>query len=460
MRPPEFLRSDDLPPMSRLSFVWEQRYFLLWGCVTGAVEGNIAAIVAKKTFEAPDALASFIWGLPITMNLVNLVWGAWLRGRRIVPTLRLLTLCAAVCVASIALTPRTWGVVGALIFAAQLALTHFLFSGLLTVRVAIWRANYPPSHRARITGRIQTLRFLIVLAGGAIVSTLFDVNPDSYRLIYIAVAALGLSSVIVAGRLRIRGEARALAHQRESETPRGGPRGIVASLREAGAILRGDRAFARYMAAQFLLGSANFFTDGVLVTELSGRMEFGYYFTNLFMLQIPTVLMLVAIRPWSQYIDRRGVVRFRVVSTALWLASYACVCAAMLLAQYGAAAWLWAALALLAAGRIINGVCRGGGSLAWSLGHLHFARPEQAEIYMGIHVGLTGLRGLLMPNIGAAVNALAGNASFAIPVALAAIALWMFRRIDHDTRTGLITPQGDAFRGRLVRPEQLPGSPT
>jgi len=41
-----------------------------------------------------------------------------------------------------------------------------------------------------------------------------------------------------------------------------------------------------------------------------------------------------------------------------------------------------------------------GGALAYNLGHLHFAHPDQAEIYMGIHVTLSGLRGLVMPGLG------------------------------------------------------------
>ena len=40
------------------------------------------------------------------------------------------------------------------------------------------------------------------------------------------------------------------------------------------------------------------------------------------------------------------------------------------------------------------GVARGGGSLAWQLGHNDFARADQLSAYMGIHVTLTGVRGL------------------------------------------------------------------
>ena len=47
-----------------------------------------------------------------------------------------------------------------------------------------------------------------------------------------------------------------------------------------------------------------------------------------------------------------------------------------------------------------KGLGLGGGALAWNLGHLHFAHPQEAEVYMGVHVTLTGVRGLIMPFVG------------------------------------------------------------
>ena len=46
------------------------------------------------------------------------------------------------------------------------------------------------------------------------------------------------------------------------------------------------------------------------------------------------------------------------------------------------------------------GIARGGGSLAWQLGHNDFAKPDQLSAYMGIHVTLTGVRGAIAPFLG------------------------------------------------------------
>lgn len=427
----DFLQSRDIPLMSRPSYIAELRYYLLWSLLVGAIEGNIAGIVAKKTFLAPDWLTSVIWALPVSANLVNLLWGVWLRGRRLVPSVRMLTIVVAIAVASVALISPAWGGWAAAAFAVQLTTVHLLMSGLLSLRVAIWRANYPKEDRARITARLQTVRMLFILLSSASINALFDHSPELYRWIYPGVAVVGLCSLIPLRRLRIRGESRFLRAIR-SAGPDGGTAGWLSGLREAGAILRHDRPFARYMVAQFVMGSANFFTDAVLLTVLAGGLGLGYFTTSLLMIQIPVVVMLVAIRFWAPYFDRVGVVQFRVRNSGMWVASYVFVVAAMLCIEFAGTRWSGLALGLLVIGRLVNGMCRGGGMLAWSIGHLHFARPEQAELYMGIHVGLTGLRGLVIPPLGTLTNHLIGNLSFLVALGLSLVAFVLFWRMARE----------------------------
>ena len=57
-------------------------------------------------------------------------------------------------------------------------------------------------------------------------------------------------------------------------------------------------------------------------------------------------------------------------------------------------------LLLLGAGRFILGLARGGGSLAWNLGHNDFASQKLLAAYMGAHVTLTGIRGAVAPFVG------------------------------------------------------------
>lgn len=420
-----------IPPLARHSYAVEFRHLLLWSIVAGAIEGNIAGIVAYKTFHASPLLTSIVWAVPVFMNTLNLFWSVVIRGRPRVRMMLLLAAAVTACVLSLAVIPSQPAWAGWL-FAAQMALTHFFFSGLTTLRSSIWNANYPASHRGRVVGRLQTLRLLMVMLSGGLIAWLFDAEPGLYRWVYPAVAAVGLVSLIPARRLRVRGEPRAL-RERNGRGAGGRIRDeIRAGLREAAEILRTDRRFARYMNAQFLLGAASFSTDSLLVRTIPEKLGVGYYTSSLLMLQLPLIVMLLSIRFWAPLFDRVGAVHFRVRNSAAWLAVYVLTTAAMLLVAYGDASWRWAAVTLLVLGRVAQGFSQAGGAIAWSIGHLHFASDHRADLYMGIHVALTGVRGMLMPVLSVWLNALVGNVSFAISILLAGAALILFRRLAAD----------------------------
>jgi hypothetical protein len=244
---------------------------------------------------------------------------------------------------------------------------------------------------------------------------------------------LALVSLIPLRRFRIRRERREIRayrrHLTETASVAGTRTGLWTGVKEAGSILRHDHAFRRYMVAQFTLGSANFFTDPVLLVVITGQLGLDYLSANLIMAIIPGVCSWLAIRFWAPYFDRVGVLRFRVVNCAVWVGAYACTAASMLIIGTNAAAHLGIAIAILVPARILKGIGHGGGTIAWSIGHLHFARRNQVDLYMSIHVGLTGVRALSMPFVGLLANYLLGNASFTIAIAIAFAALLLYRRL-------------------------------
>ena len=429
----DFLRSDDIPPVARRAFALERAHYIGWALVLGAIEGNLAGIVATKTFHASRILASVVWAAPIFMMSINIFWGVVIRGRPRVPLLVLLTACAALLVSSISFTSPDWQPWGGWIFAGQIGLTHLFVTGIVTLRSSIWQVNYPHSHRGRIVGRLQTIRFLFVPLSGVAVAAAFDTNPAYYRLVYPGAALLALLSLIPLRRFRIRRERREIREYQRHLTQTAGiagtRTGLWTGVKEAGSILRHDHAFRRYMAAQFTLGSANFFTDPVLLVIVTRQLGLDYLPANLIMAIIPGVCSWLAIRFWAPYFDRVGVLRFRVVNCAVWVAAYACITASMLIIGTNAATHFGIVIAILVLARILKGIGHGGGIIAWSIGHLHFARRNQVDLYMSIHVGFTGLRALSMPFLGLLANHLLGNASFAIAIAIAFAALLLYRRL-------------------------------
>lgn len=444
----DFLRIDDIPRMSRRNYLYERRHVLIWGLFAGMVEGNTASIVAAKTFHGSPLLVTTVWTTPMVANMLTIIWGVLARGRSKVRLMTHLGLAATFFVASIAFTPSSPAWSGWL-FAAQLLMARVFLAGVVTLRSSLWQANYPESHRARIAGRIQRLRALMALMVVASVSSLFDWDPSTYHYVYPAAALLGAIAILLLQRVRVRGEKREIADCRRQLTGAGGSphRTLASGLQEAARILREDRDFARYCAAQFCLGSANFMIDPVLAFIVTRQLGLSYFASSALLDQVPVIFLLVSIPYWAAYFDRAGVLQFRVVNSIVWLASFILSALAIALVQFGGlpippdssagvvryhGAWVTAAIVLLFIARPLAGLGSGGGSIAWNLGHLRFAGRHNAEIYMAIHVSLTGLRGIIMPFVGKFAYQLVGSGSFVAAAALGFAALIQFRRLARE----------------------------
>jgi hypothetical protein len=90
---------------------------------------------------------------------------------------------------------------------------------------------------------------------------------------------------------------------------------------------------------------------------------------------------------WSRLLDRMHIIRFRTFHCWTFVATTITILLAVALRQ-PQLLWLSAAL---------QGVAIGGGVLGWNLGHHDFAPLELTSQYMGVHVTLTGIRGLIGP---------------------------------------------------------------
>ena len=179
-----------LPYLSRRNYYYEFNYLMPWALLAAMVEGNLASVVVAKTFSGSDFLVAAAQASPVGALLFSMVWGMLCVGR---PKLRLASLfgaAVALCAATVILTPHSTR--GGILFVVQMACAQIFLSGVVTVRSALWKHNYPPHARGKITARLQSVRMLtsvIVLAGA---SALFDHDAGLYRYVYPAAAASGL----------------------------------------------------------------------------------------------------------------------------------------------------------------------------------------------------------------------------------------------------------------------------
>ena len=223
----------------------------------------------------------------------------------------------------------------------------------------------------------------------------------AYRMIYPAAALFGLVGIVALQRLTVRGERAELKRLQEGDgvVPLRA-RSLIRMFAVSARILRTDTRFSHYILAQLCVGVANQLTLAVVVMLISQDLDIGfaagYWVSTALIVGLPKLLLLGSISRWGRLFDRLGVVRFRVVNVMCWISSLSFGLLATLVIVYrdilGPGFVIWAVL-LFAIRGLLYGLGMGGGRLAWNIGHLHFSRSEEAEIYMGIHVSLTGIRG-------------------------------------------------------------------
>jgi hypothetical protein len=336
------------------------------------------------------------------------------------PKRKLFTLFAlgSVCFAGLAgaASPTSGGAVW---FVAHMAAAQIFLAGVVTVRSAVWKLNYPREFRGQITARIQRIRSIGSVTAVLIAGGMLDHDPHSYRLIFPIAALFGLWGVRLSTFIRVRGERPGAAGLRQASgegRSRGGwtePFALSSLLSPAQVlgqmvrVLREDRRFARYCVAQSLTGISNHMTIAVAVAIVTQRLdpgnEWGFWMSTALVTALPHLAMLGSIGRWGRMFDAVGVLRFRVINVCCWGAGVLFGLGGALVLEgadrLGAASFPLAVL-LFAFRGVANGLGQGGGALAWNLGHLDFTEDDRAEIYMGIHVSLTGLRGLIAPFVG------------------------------------------------------------
>ena len=362
----------------------EKLYEFSMPVAIGLMEGGFAAVVAAKAFDAPAWIIAVVSAAPMFGNLSSLLWSRLAAGRPKVALVLALQALVVLCVAAIALSPRSNIGLGMLLVAV--VLSRLVIAGIVTVRSVIWSLNYERSSRARSTARLQaitSLMFVLVMGIGALV---MDAHPESFRILYAVGVLCGCLGVWAYSGVEVRGERRQRVRERRDQRDESGRSGFFG-------ILKTDKLYARYQTHQFIAGFASMLIEPPLVYLVSKQIGASYFQSIGIVMLIPFLLYLATIQLWARWLDRVHVAEFRAKQNVLWVIGF-------LVMAWGAFTF---SLVWLVVGRILAGVVSAGGSLAWQLGHNDFAPKEQLSAYMAVHVTLTGLRGAIAPFLGMAL---------------------------------------------------------
>jgi MFS family permease len=376
-----------MPPLARVHYRREVGAWLLLSTMMVAVAGGVVGVIAKNAFAGAveerwlNLAVALLTGAQAYAHLSSFLWASLSQGRHKIRFLVGLQVAAGLLVGLIALAPvNGWGL---LIFTGGAVLTQACWSGIITLRTAVWRANYARNARAKVMGKIATFQAITMAVTGLLIGLAMRHNPAAFHLLYPLAAVFGLAGAGLYSRMRMRGHRALRAAERREP---GGRLGAV-SPRQLWRIVHRDRPFRLYLILMMILGFGNHMVNAPLVIMLRDVFGYGYVVGILITTSISMIIMPLSIPVWARMLDRRHIVEFRAVHS--WM--FALVIAVLLLAvMLRLPALLWVAA-------VLRGVAFGGGVLGWNLGTHDFASDADASRYMGVHVTLTGVRGLIAP---------------------------------------------------------------
>ena len=205
-------------------------------------------------------------------------------------------------------------------------------TGTVTMRAALWNANYPQWVRGQLSARVQIARALTQLAAVGVGAAILDANPASYRWLYPSVAVVGALAIYFLRFLHVRGERRALLPNETPDearlTERVNVRAAFSPMRlmsGASRVLRADDRFRHYCIAQMFAGFANLTIRSVVVVviaqELLHDMPAAFWMSAVLLDVLPKLVMMGTMGRFAVYYDRVGVLRFRVLHAVYWMVS-------------------------------------------------------------------------------------------------------------------------------------------
>jgi MFS family permease len=395
------------PLLARRSYALELGATLFFAITLIVIDGGVVAVFTKQTFAdiVPEGrlnmLVAILGSTAEVANLLSFVWGSVGQGRRKVPLINILQLATILATGVIAALPRT--PIGLYLLVLTVITARVCWSGIVTLRPTLWRANYPARLRAQIVGRFSVVQMFVVAVGGMALGWLLDKNSGAYRVAVPIACVLGLGAVVLFSKVRVRGERALLTKERSAHLMK-----LWSGPAVMWKVLRQDRHYAQFMICMFILGFGNMMVTPVLVFTLRDQFDLTYFRSILITSSITALVMPIAIPAWARLLDRAHVVRFRAIQGWAFVVASSC---------FLLGAWLHQ-LPFMFCGAVAQGVALGGGNLAWNLGHVDFAPPSETSHYMATHVTLNGIRGLTAPLFSVAIYEAARHAGLNAPVTM------------------------------------------
>ena len=389
----------------------------------GLAQGVLALneYVAKKTLGSADAvITALVMAQPISL-FFSAYWSNFLVGREKRSTFLLFGVLGRLTLFFVL------AVHGGVWFAVVVVSATLMAGAIIPAQNALFQANYDVMERGRVFGLATAVQSLAIIGASVLAGHLYDYRPGTYRWTYSAAAICGFISCLAYYKIRYRGHR--VRHGGPSPIGRHLAREIRGSLRSpfAGSltILKRDRGFRRYEISYMSYGLAFMMLQPVIPIFLVEQLHVDYSQASNARGLIYFGMMALFSPVLGRMLDRSDPVKMSMFAFLL-LSLFPVV-----LAFAGSVREVYFAFCLY-------GGAMAAVNIGWTLGPIHFAGRSDSAAYMGAHVALVGVRGMVGGPLGILLYRLSGTprATFFVASALLLLASWLMFTLDRSSDDG------------------------
>lgn len=364
--------------MARPTFRYDAMASFFGALAGGVIIQSFVQLFARKSLQASPWIVALVAAEVAGGNLFGVFLGQFLQKRRRVRCMVLARLAMAPWLLAIACLPVS--PFSAVPYALLLIPVAILAAVIINVQTSIWHSNYGEAVRGRIFSRVMIIRMAAVVASVKFAGWFLDYWAGAHHVLYVLSALAMVASALAFSRIRVRRE-RSMIRNHHKARP-----SFLGGLR----LLKDDPAYGKFMLWQSLSGGAAHMTLPVVALILTDNFGVSYGKGTTAMSAIPLVVVLVLAPLAGKVFDHVGITTVRGINAFFWAASRGMLLVGTLLK-------LWPVMLVAFA---VQGLAQSLGMVAFNIGHTRFARPDQGQAYMGVHMTLTGLRALTMPFVG------------------------------------------------------------
>lgn len=373
-------------PARRMHFLY------LWIHVLGTpfwwVYNLLPCILFKELHATNFQILVFVTLKPL-VSLFSIYWGEAIKQRRdrLIPNIIWARVLSLTLFFLFPFFDNPW------YFIAASAIFMLLYRGTIPAWMEILKINLP----ANSIGKTYAAGTIIHCVGnilfGLLVGKLLDTEPQAWRWLFPLTASISFVSVFICTKINIPKDSNATIVKTASEPLQ---KKIVAPWKTAMEVLRNNLNFRKFQWGFMLGGSGVMITQANIPKFVIDVLHLNYAEMSLAINCCKSIGLVLSTPMWKNYLQRVNLFLF-----ASWPPFLIFAFSMFLFLSKLHTGWLFIAY-------ICYGIMEGGSSLAWNLSGPIFSKKEDSSSFSNVNLLSVGLRGCVVPSIGALLSYLFG----------------------------------------------------